>query len=37
LADGSLIAYANCAGCASKSHFAGRAAYGYCLSKSQFI
>jgi hypothetical protein len=37
LADGTLIACANYAGCASKSHFAGDAAYGYCPSKSQFI
>jgi Transposase DDE domain len=37
LADGTLIACANYAGCASKSHFAGHAAYGYCPSKSQFV
>src|SRR5258708_5031231 len=37
VADGTLIACANYAGCASKSHFAGHAAYGYCPSKSQFI
>jgi hypothetical protein len=37
LADGTLIGCANYAGCASKSHFAGDAAYGYCPSKSQFI
>lgn len=37
LADGTLIACANYAGCASKSHFAGSAAYGYSPSKSQFI
>jgi hypothetical protein len=37
LADGTLIACANYPGCASKSEFAGHAAYGYCPSKSQFI
>jgi hypothetical protein len=37
LADGTLIACANYAGCAAKSSFAGHAAYGYCPSKSQFI
>jgi hypothetical protein len=37
LADGTLIACANYAGCASRSHFAGDAGYGYCPSKSQFI
>jgi Transposase DDE domain len=37
IADGTLIACANYAGCASTSHFAGHAAYGYCPSKSQFI
>jgi Transposase DDE domain len=37
LADGTLLSCANYAGCASKSHFAGHAAYGYCPSKSQFI
>jgi Transposase DDE domain len=37
LADGTLIACANYAGCASKSDFAGDAAYGYCPSKSQFV
>jgi hypothetical protein len=37
LADGTLIACANYAGCVSKSEFAGHAAYGYCPSKSQFI
>ena len=30
LADGTLIACANYPGCASRSHFAGTAAYGYC-------
>lgn len=37
LADGTLISCANYPGCASKSGFAGAAAYGYCPSKSQFI
>jgi hypothetical protein len=37
LADGTLIACANYAGCASRSHFAGHAGYGYCPSKSQFV
>src|SRR5919197_456850 len=37
LADGTLIACANYPGCASRSHFAGHAAYGYSPSKSQFI
>jgi hypothetical protein len=37
LADGTLIGCANYAGCASRSHFAGDAAYGYSPSKSQFI
>jgi hypothetical protein len=37
LADGTLIACANYAGCVSRCHFAGQAAYGYCPSKSQFI
>jgi Transposase DDE domain len=37
LADGTLISCANYPGCASKSAFAGDAAYGYCPSKSQFI
>lgn len=36
LADGTLIACANYPGCASKSSFAGEAAYGFCPSKSQF-
>jgi hypothetical protein len=36
LADGTLISCANYAGCASKSHFAGEAGYGYCPSKSRF-
>lgn len=37
LADGTLLSCANYPGCASKSAFAGEAAYGYCPSKSQFI
>jgi hypothetical protein len=37
LADGTLISCANYPGCASRSHFAGEAAYGYSPSKSQFI
>jgi Transposase DDE domain len=37
LADGSLLSCANYPGCASRSHFAGEAAYGYSPSKSQFI
>ena len=37
LADGTLIACANYPGCASRSEFAGHAAYGYSPSKSQFI
>lgn len=37
LADGTLIGCANYPGCASHSHFAGEAAYGYSPSKSQFI
>ena len=36
LAEGTLISCANYAGCASKSHFAGDASYGYCPSKSRF-
>lgn len=36
LADGTLIGCANYAGCASKSHFAGEAGYGFCPSKSRF-
>lgn len=36
LADGTLISCANYAGCASRSHFAGEAGYGYCPSKSRF-
>lgn len=37
LVDGTLIGCANYPGCASKSHFAGEASYGYCPSKSQFL
>jgi len=37
LADGTLVSCANYPGCASKSHFAGYAAYGYSPAKSQFI
>jgi hypothetical protein len=37
LVDGTLIACANYPGCASKSHFAGHASYGYCPSESLFV
>lgn len=37
LVDGTLISCANYPGCASRSHFAGDASYGYCASKSQFV
>jgi hypothetical protein len=37
IADGTLIGVANYPGCASRSEFAGTAAYGYCPSKSQFV
>lgn len=37
LVDGTLIACANYPGCASHSHFAGHASYGYCPSKSRFV
>jgi hypothetical protein len=37
LADGTLIGSANYPGCASHSHMAGHASYGYCPSKSQFV
>src|SRR5918997_1370040 len=37
LADGTLLSCANYPGCASRSHFAGEAAYGRSPSKSQFI
>jgi hypothetical protein len=36
LADGTLIGVANYAGCASRSEFAGSAAYGYCAAKSRY-
>lgn len=36
LVDGTLLGCANYAGCASKSEFAGHAAYGYCASKSRW-
>lgn len=37
LADGTLISCANYPGCASHSHFAGDAAYGYSPSHSKFV
>jgi transposase len=37
IADGTLIGVANYAGCASRSEFAGTAAYGYCAAKSQWV
>ena len=36
LVDGTLLGCANYAGCASKSEFAGHAAYGWCAAKSQW-
>jgi hypothetical protein len=36
LVDGTLLSCANYAGCASKSEFAGYAAYGYCAAKSRW-
>jgi hypothetical protein len=36
LVDGTLLGCANYAGCASKSAFAGQAAYGYCAAKSRW-
>jgi len=36
LVDGTLLSCANYAGCASKSAFAGEAAYGYCAAKSRW-
>jgi hypothetical protein len=36
LVDNTRLGCANYAGCASKSEFAGHAAYGYCASKSQW-
>jgi len=35
-ADGTLIGVAGYAGCATRSAFAGSAAYGYCAAKSQY-
>ena len=37
LADGTLLSCANYPGCASKSHFAGAAGYGYSPSHSRFV
>ena len=37
LVDGTLVSCANYPGCASHSHFAGHASYGYCPSKSEFV
>jgi Transposase DDE domain len=37
IADGTLIGVANYAGCASRSEFAGSAAYGYCAAKSHYV
>jgi hypothetical protein len=37
IADGTLVGVANYAGCASRSEFAGSAAYGYCAAKSQWV
>lgn len=36
LVDGTLLGCANYAGCASRSEFAGHAAYGYCAAKSRW-
>jgi hypothetical protein len=36
LVDGTLLGCANYAGCASRSEFAGAAAYGYCAAKSRW-
>jgi len=36
LVDGTLLSCANYAGCASRSEFAGHAAYGYCAAKSRW-
>jgi hypothetical protein len=35
-ADGTLVGVANYAGCATRSEFAGAAAYGYCAAKSRY-
>lgn len=37
IADGTLVGVANYAGCASRSEFAGSAAYGFCAAKSQYV
>lgn len=37
ITDGTLLGVANYAGCASRSEFAGTAAYGYCAAKSQYL
>ena len=37
IADGTLIGVANYPGCATRSEFAGIAAYGYCAAKSQYV
>jgi hypothetical protein len=37
IADGTLIGVANYPGCASRSEFAGTAAYGYCAAKSEWV
>jgi len=36
LVDGTLLSCANYAGCATRSEFAGAAAYGYCAAKSRW-
>jgi len=36
LVDGTLLSCANYAGCATRSAFAGHAAYGYCAAKSRW-
>jgi hypothetical protein len=36
LVDGTLLSCANYAGCATRSEFAGHAAYGYCAAKSRW-
>ncbi len=37
IADGTLVGVANYASYASRSEFAGTAAYGYCAAKSQYV
>lgn len=37
LVDGTLLGCANYAGCATRSEFAGYAAYGYCAAKSRWV